>query len=174
MLRAKLAESSDTPRIAIVGIGNELRCDDAAGSLVARAVRALNQAAGDSPWLVYHLLVMDAGPAPENITSDLREFKPGLILFIDAAEMGKAPGTIRWIAMDEIDGMSASTHRMPISMLAAYLSLELRCDIVLLGIQPASVDMGEWLSIPVRRAVDLITSDLSDLLMLQAVEPVLI
>ncbi len=76
--------------------------------------------------------------------------------------------------MDEIDGMSASTHRMPISMLAGYLTLELACDIVLLGIQPASIDMGEGLSLPVRTSVDLITNELSDLLMLQSVEPVVI
>jgi hydrogenase 3 maturation protease len=174
MLRAKLADSDEAPRIAIVGIGNELRCDDAAGSLVARGLRPLQQAVEGSPWLVYRTLVMDAGQAPENLTGDLRGFRPGLILFVDAAEMGKAPGSIRWIAMDEIDGMSASTHRMPISMLATYLSLELRCDIVLLGIQPATVDLGEGLSLPVRRAVDLITNDLGDLLMLRAVEPVLL
>ncbi len=92
MLRVSLAESDGLPRVAIVGIGNELRCDDAAGSLVARGLHDLQQAVNGSRPLVYETLVIDAGEAPENITGNLRTFKPGLILFIDAAEMGKAPG----------------------------------------------------------------------------------
>ena len=162
LLRNNLANSNGSPRLAIVGIGNELNGDDAAGSLVARALRQRKCAEG-----VYHLLVLDAGVAPENMTGEIREFKPGLIVFIDAADMGEAPGTVRWIAMDEIDGMSASTHRMPLSMLAQYLTLELGCDIVLLGIQPATVKMGEELSDPVRRVVENMSDDLCDLLMLR-------
>jgi hydrogenase maturation protease HycI len=148
-----------TLRLAIVGIGNELNGDDAAGSMVARTLRE-KKGAED----VDRLLVIDAGVAPENITGELRAFKPGLIVFIDAADMGETPGTVRWIGMEEIDGMSASTHRMPLSMLANYLTLELGCDIVLLGIQPSSVEMGKGLSDPVRRVVDLMSDDLCDVL----------
>jgi hydrogenase 3 maturation protease len=171
MLRSSLADSDGTPRLAIVGIGNDLCCDDGAGALVARVLNDQKQAGNGSQQLVFDLLVIDAGQAPENITGDLRAFRPGLILFIDAADMGEAPGTIRWIAMDEIDGMSASTHRMPISMLAGYLELELRCDIVLLGIQPSSTEMGEELSVPVRTAVDRLTGELGDLLLYHDVVP---
>ena len=35
------------------------------------------------------------------LTGEIRAFKPGLIVFIDAADMGEAPGTVRWIAMDK-------------------------------------------------------------------------
>ena len=174
MLRANLADSQETPRPAIVGIGNDLRCDDGAGALIARLLRERQRSMNGSRRLVYDLLVIDAGQAPENITGDLRAFKPGLILFIDAADMGEAPGTVRWIAMDEIDGLSASTHRMPLSMLAQYLNLELGCDIVLLGLQPASLDMGEGLTLPVRAAVDLITEELGEMLMLNIVTPALV
>jgi hydrogenase 3 maturation protease len=162
LLRKSLDSSNGTPRLAVVGIGNELNGDDAAGSLVARALHEHTNFAG-----IYRLLVIDAGVAPENITGDLRTFKPGLIVFIDAADLGEAPGTVRWIAMDEIDGMSASTHRMPLSMLSQYLTLELACDIVLLGIQPASVEMGLGLSYPVRHTVETVSADLCDLLMLR-------
>jgi len=161
LLRKSLDSSHETPRIAVVGIGNELNGDDAAGSLVARALHEHTNLGG-----LYRLLVINAGVAPENITGDVRTFKPNLIVFIDAADMGADPGTVRWIAMDEIDGMSASTHRMPLSMLAQYLTLELACDIVLLGIQPASVEMGKGLSDPVRTTVERMSADLCDLLTL--------
>lgn len=174
MLRTNLANSEDTPRLAVVGIGNDLRSDDGAGALIARQLHDRRRSVDGSRRLVHDVLVIDAGQAPENITADLRLFKPDLILFIDAAEMGEAPGAIRWIAIDEIDGMSASTHRMPLSMLAAYLNLELGCDIVLLGVQPASLDMGEGLSLPVRAAVDLITEELGEMLLLNIVTPALV
>lgn len=99
---------------------------------------------------------MDAGHAPENSTAELRRFAPGIILLIDAAEMGEAPGTIRWIDMEELDGMSASTHSMPLSMLAKYLTLELDCEVKLLGIQLLSNDVGESVNTEVMRAVDMI------------------
>lgn len=159
LLENNLTSSNGPLRLAVVGIGNELNGDDAAGCMVARALRQ-EKGAGD----VHNLLVMDAGVAPENITGELRAFKPSLVIFIDAADMGEAPGIVRWITMDEIDGMSASTHRMPLSMLGQYLTLELGCDIGLLGIQPASVEMRKGLSDPVQLVVENMIKTLQVLL----------
>jgi hydrogenase 3 maturation protease len=79
---------------------------------------------------------------------------------IDAAEMGEAPGTIRWILEDEIDGMSASTHSMPLSILTHYLQLAIDCDVRLLGIQVASNEVGEAVSPEVIQAIDEIVDEL--------------
>lgn len=141
-------------KTVIMGIGNDLRSDDAAGVLVARALlesRLIRD--------LRHVVVMDAGHAPENGTAALRLFAPGNILLIDAAEMGELPGTIRWIDMDELDGMSASTHSMPLSMLAEYLALELDCDVRMLGIQPRSNDVGQTVSAEVLQAIDDIVQE---------------
>lgn len=135
-------------RIAIVGIGNSLRCDDAAGSLTARLLMDTRLARD-----LDTVLVMDAGHAPENGTSQLRRFEPDVILLIDAAEMGEQPGTIRMIGIDEIEGMSASTHTLPLSILAKYLVLELNCQLALIGIQPGSTEVGEEVHPKVLRAV---------------------
>jgi hydrogenase 3 maturation protease len=143
-------------RVAILGIGNVLRCDDAAGVLVARGLKF---------HVVEHdLLVIEAGHAPENLTADLRRFRPDLILLIDAAEMGELPGAVRWIDVDELDGLSASTHTMPLCMLASYLTLELNCQVALLGIQPKSNDVGETISPEISQAVDAVVGDLMQLL----------
>jgi hydrogenase 3 maturation protease len=136
-------------RVAILGIGNPLRSDDAAGVLVARRL-ADSALLRDLDWV----LVIEAGHAPENATAGLRRFGPQVVLLIDAAEMGEAPGTIRWVDMEEIDGMSASTHTLPLSMLAKYLILELGCEVKILGIQPQTTEIGEWVSRNVLLAVD--------------------
>lgn len=98
-------------------------------------------------------LPLEGGPAPENITATLRKFQPELVIFLDAAHMDEAPGTIRWIELNTIDGMSASSHSLPLSVLAEFIELEFNCPVLVLGIQPAQNEVGETLSDPVRQAV---------------------
>jgi len=144
LIKQRTAES----RIAIVGIGNAFRSDDAAGIRAAHALM-------DSRVIrdIETVLVMDGGHAPENATGQLRRFEPNIVLLIDAADMGEHPGTVRLIDLDEIEGMSASTHSLPLSMLANYLVLELGCTVNLLGIQPKSNEVGELISPEVAGAV---------------------
>lgn len=107
------------------------------------------------------LLVIDAGHAPENRTAELRRFAADLVLLIDAAELGEEPGGIRRVEIDEIDGMSASTHTLPLSMLAKYLTLELGCEIYILGIQPRSTAFDGLVSAEVIQAVQEIVEELA-------------
>lgn len=147
------------PRICLFGIGNDLRGDDSAGLAVARALLE------DGPLRnLPGLLILEGGPAPENQTGKIRAFQPDLVLFIDAAQLDEPPGTILWIPLDTIDGMSASTHSMPLSMLARYLSLEFGCQVSVLGIQPAQNAIGAELTPPVRAAVDEIVGEIFALL----------
>lgn len=148
-------QTANSTKIAILGIGNTFRSDDAAGILIARALLE-SRFTRD----LEHVLIMDSGHAPENSTAELRRFAPEIILMIDAAEMNERPGSIRWIDMNELDGMSASTHSMPLSMLARYLTLELHCEIKLLGIQPQSNTVGEWVSPQVVASVNEIVASL--------------
>jgi Ni,Fe-hydrogenase maturation factor len=45
-----------------------------------------------------------------------------------------------------------STHRIPLSALVKYLEAEIACRVSILGIQPASMDLGSTLSPSVCRA----------------------
>src|SRR5690242_13669932 len=87
-------------RIAILGVGNQFRSDDGAGVLIARALSEREGAQASD-----HLLVIEAGHAPENTTGELRKFAPELVLIIDAADMGVEPGSVQWIPEESIDGM---------------------------------------------------------------------
>ena len=145
-------------RIAILGVGNQFRSDDGVGVLIARALLE-HQRILDTD----HLLVIEAGHAPENTTGALRRFAADLVLIIDAADLGKTPGTIQWVPAESIDGMSASTHSLPLSMLAHYLTLELNCTVTLLGIQPGTNDVGERVSPEVLRAVQVVVEELETL-----------
>lgn len=111
---------------------------------------------------VDHILILEGGPAPENLSGQLCKFAPDLILFIDAANLGEKPGTVQWISEECIDGLSASTHSLPLSMLARYLTLELNCHVIFLGIQPGSNEVGETVSAEVRQAVREIVQELDE------------
>ncbi|MCB0037966.1 MAG: hydrogenase 3 maturation endopeptidase HyCI [Anaerolineales bacterium] len=138
-------------RVVILGMGHELRGDDAPGLVIAQHLRPL---ANDS-WLV-----IEGGHAPENHTSTIRHFQPDFVLFIDAAQMNARPGTIRWLSWPETMGLSASTHTMPPYMLAHYLQQDLGCDIALIGIQPAVNTLDVPLSADVQMAVNTLTKAL--------------
>lgn len=140
-------------RIAVVGVGNTLRGDDAAGVWVVRAIAERLQAAPD-------VLLVDGSTAPENFTGPLRRFRPNLVIEIDAAHLGEPAGTIAWVDWRDADGLSASTHTLPPSVLARFLSADLGCRVSLLGIQPATVEMGEGLSPDVAEAVDRLARQL--------------
>lgn len=156
---ASLRPVNGQPRVAVVGIGHELRGDDAAGVAVARL---LNQ------WVHSpSLLVIEAGAAPENCCGLLFRFRPDLVLFVDAAQMGAEPGTVRWltwdlIGSDDAAGFNVSTHTLPLPILANYLTVELGCPVALLGIQPADITMGDSLSPVVALAVEATARALVD------------
>jgi hydrogenase 3 maturation protease len=135
-----------------------MRADDAAGVLVARTLSQRDVAADDG------VLILDAGHAPENRTGELRRFNPDVVVIIDAADMGEQSGTIQFIPVESIDGMSASTHSLPLSMLARYLKLELNCVVAFLGIQPDSNEVGERVSPDVFAAVHELVDELGTLI----------
>ncbi|HEY3380838.1 MAG TPA: hydrogenase maturation peptidase HycI [Vicinamibacterales bacterium] len=140
-------------RVAILGVGNDMNGDDGAGVSVVRELAARMPA---TPGV----LLIDGGTAPENFTGPIRRFRPDLVIEIDAADQGEPPGTVAWIDWREADGMSASTHTLPPSVLANYLSSELGCRVALVGIQPEGLEMGTPLSPTVASAV----RDLADAL----------
>ena len=157
LLKQTRNEAGKSARVAIVGIGNTLRSDDAAGMLAAHSL-SQQACAADTD----HILVLEASHAPENNTGELRNFAPDLVLLIDAADMGKQPGAIEWISEDDIDGMSASTHSLPLSMLTKYLTLELNCKVMLLGIQIVSNEVGETVHPRVLQAVEEVVNGLDE------------
>ena len=147
-LAAVLQTTRNEPasRVAVLGVGQELRGDDAAGLVVVRELMTRLPT-------VDNLLLLDTGPAPEAFTGRLREFGPDWVLFVDAADMDAEAGTVAWISDEEITGLSASTHTLPVSVMAKYLLAQFGCKIALLGIQPAQTELEAPLSAPVAQAV---------------------
>jgi hydrogenase 3 maturation protease len=151
------SEKSQPIRIALVGVGNELYGDDAAGVKIVRTLRhRLPQ--------ISSVIILDAGPSPESFTGVIRRFAPGLVVIIDAADMGEPPGTIQWIEWQQVTGLSAATHRLPPTVLAKFLMKDVSSRVVLLGIQAATVEFDQPISKPVKNAIRNIINSLFQIL----------
>jgi hydrogenase 3 maturation protease len=130
--------------VAVLGVGSELRSDDAAGGLLAAELSR-------RPMPGVHAL--DGGSAPENCTAEIRHIAPSHLVIVDAADLGEQPGAIRVIASEDIGGTSFGTHSLPLSIIADYLRTEVGCSVIVIGIQPRSLAFGQQVSPEVRQAV---------------------
>jgi hydrogenase 3 maturation protease len=153
--RLSVTAAPTTLKVALVGVGSELNGDDAAGVQVARRI---NKATG----MPAAFIAIDAGSIPENASGVLRKFKPDLVIIVDAAALGEKPGTISWLDPEMIDGMSASSHTLPLSVLGGYLEQELGCRVAYLGIQPEQLEFAAELTSSVEDAVDEIVRGFID------------
>jgi len=140
---ASAIEAAD--KMMIFGIGNEMMGDDAAGSLVARELRMLLQGCGHDSFAE----VLVAGTNPENFSGLVRNKKPDLVLFIDAADMGRPVGEIAFLNHKDMHSMMHSTHTMPLSFLGAYLEKITGTKVIALGIQAGQIQ----LEVPMTREV---------------------
>jgi len=133
-------------RVAVLGIGNEYHGDDAAGLALIRCLQEHVSAHDD-------VLLIEAGTAPENITGTLRGFMPAVVLLIDAVQMAMPPGTIAYLDWRSTAGYSASTHTLPLKLFCEYITSELGCEVLLLGIQVENLAESTLLSTPMEEAV---------------------
>jgi len=114
-------------RLAVVGIGDELMPPDRPGMFAAREI-GKEQIPGVRIFL--------AGTVPESITGPLRRYRPGHVIFLDAADMGATPGTIALIEPERIRAGLITTHVLPLSVVMDYIARETGAGVTLLGIQP--------------------------------------
>jgi hydrogenase 3 maturation protease len=145
---------SGVTRLAVLGVGSDLRSDDAAGMIAARFLERRRRR---NP----RVLVVHGGPAPENVTGPIVDFAPSHLVVIDCADMSLRPGSVALVPVDRIDGLSAATHSLPLRLVADYLIKRLSCRAAIIGIQPGSLCFDGRLSRPVLRAARGVARDIA-------------
>lgn len=135
----------------VVGVGNRLKGDDAAGPAVVDLLAAQRTVA-----------CIDAGVAPENHLEKIVALKPDTVLLVDAVHFGGKPGEARLFEAEQIGPGGLSTHGLSLQMTCEYLGARRPVRIFLLGIQAGSADLGQGLSPPVERATREIARAIAD------------
>ena len=126
-------------RVAVLGVGSELRGDDIAGILVLGSLKKSKKIRRS-----VKLKTFEGSTAPENLTGEIIAFKPTHLVIVDSADIGEKPGTVLLLRADEVSrGISFSTHKIPPKILIDYFTNSLKCEIVIIGIQPKSISFGK-------------------------------
>jgi len=139
-------------KTVIVGVGNELKGDDAAGVLAARQLKG--RVGAD---------VFDAGTAPENYIQAVVEKSPQVLLVIDAVDFTGEPGDTRLLKPSQLNGISTSTHTFSPALLIDAIKKQIDVTVWFVGIQPFQTSMGQAPSKQVNKAVKTVVSKLLDL-----------
>jgi len=151
---AVAAAFSNATRIIVCGIGNELRGDDGAGILCLRHLIATHaQPVSSKKKSRKSVFFLEGGEAPENQTGRMRDFRPDLVVLIDAARGGGSAGDIFVVDPDRIADDEVSTHRISLGMLVRFIRESIGSAVLFLGIEPQSTEMGQGVSEAVKEAI---------------------
>ena len=125
-------------RAVVLGIGNTILTDEAAG---VRAVEALERAYK----LPGNVLAIDGGTSGMEMIEDLSNLD--FLIVLDVVKTGAAPGTVVKIAGKEIPVFfrrKLSPHQIALPDVLASLELldTIPKEIVVLGVEPISLELG--------------------------------
>ena len=130
-------------KTAVLGVGNPLHSDDGAGPRLTDLLSCEKESG---------ISAFNCGTAPENFTGVIRKLHPDLLIIADASLMNESPGALRRIPPEKITDAAVGTHMLPLSHLFSYLQ-DCADTIMVIGIQPASLEDGDELSPEVEDAV---------------------
>ena len=118
-------------RVAILGIGNPLRGDDAFGPLLIDRLQGKINA-----------VLINAGSVPENYLGKIVALQPEVVIIVDVADFDAEPGDIAILEIDDIHDGGLTTHNPGLSLIAKFLQTFMPVDVLLLGVKPAAIDFG--------------------------------
>jgi len=141
-LRTQIDAFSGEGKVYVLGLGNTDRSDDGAGILVAEELKKHFPAYSYSEHDGVEGTVLDLSEKNEDST----------IFFVDAADMGTKPGTIKMIRKQEIRDSEITTHRVAVALMASMLERTGKKSAVVC-IQPKSIEFRGKVSDPVASAI---------------------
>lgn len=142
-------------RLVILGVGNPLRGDDSLGLEILKRLR------GKVPR---NVRLIYGGMAPENFIGKIKRLKPSHVLIVDAALFGGKPGEAKLILPEQITDETISTHTISLNLLASLILRETNAKVILLGIEPKNLGLGEEMSQEIKEAVERCARTLIELI----------
>jgi hydrogenase maturation protease len=151
-----MAKGAGVSQVLILGTGNLLLSDEGVG---VHTIRRLQE----TVELPEEVRILDGGTLGLNLLPFLEGIS--YLLIVDAMETGQAPGTLRRLAGDEVPAylsikMSPHEIGVPDMLFAAKLRDLYPREVVIWGVQPASIEVGLELSPPVAAQLDPLVEEI--------------
>ena len=141
-------------RTAVIGVGNRLWGDDGAGPELLMRLKEEWEVQETRSNPQGECFFIDAGESPEDWLIPIVDFKPDVILVIDAMDLHAEPGSIAILESEALpETFCCSTHRLPLRTLL-HLWEKGGGKALVLGIQPKDVIFREGLSPEVKMSID--------------------
>jgi hydrogenase 3 maturation protease len=137
----------------IVGIGNTLKGDDAAGMLVCEQLKKAEISA----------CIIDAGTVPENYIQPIIKKAPRNLILIDAIDFNALPGAIEIFKTEQLSSIAISTHSLSPHLFMDVIFQSIKPQIYCIGIQPAHMHLGHPVSVEVSQAIELLCNILTEI-----------
>ncbi len=130
----------------ILGVGNRMRGDDGAGSILAeRFANSVN----DEEWAS-----VDGNVLPENYTSIIKRESPEKLYIVDICNLDKEAGSYYYVPLEAlIESYKFNTHSAPLKIFVDYLKEHVK-EIIMIGIQPKNINMFDELSPEVDNSIN--------------------
>ena len=138
-------------RVVLVGVGNPMRADDGVGSKIIELLQKR---------LLENVMLINAETVPEAFTGKVEKYKPTHVMLIDAANFRGQVGEARLITGAQIGGQALSTHSLPLSLFISYIEKSIDVLVILLGIQPKTIDF----DMPMSREIEEAAVSIADTL----------
>jgi len=133
-------------KVIILGIGNTLRSDDGAGSILACRIEHK-----------VDFIVWDAGANPENYLGKTVKESPDTLIIIDAVDSGVKAGEYQVLEASDLKAVNLfTTHNASLALTINYLQSQIKVDIIILTIQPKTIVFGDKLSPEVTKTIEFL------------------
>lgn len=139
----KILQDRIKGRTLIIGVGNTLRGDDALGPILIQQLTGKVEAD-----------LLDTGEVPESYLGRIIDSYPDTIVMVDAVQLQEDPGTMAVIEIDELAGISNSTHRLSLALFMKYVREETKADVFLVGVQPRTLELGQGITPHVQESLE--------------------
>jgi hydrogenase maturation protease len=123
--------SQKDKKILFAGIGNVLKRDDGAGVYICNKIYQRG-----------NISSLSVEVSIENYIGKINSLNPDILVIIDCVDIGGPPGNIRLMPVSDIMDMTFNTHNISLNRISEFF----RAEVMILGIQPESVDFGENIS----------------------------
>ena len=141
--------------VVIMGVGQSLRGDDAVGPRVIELLESKKMS---------DVILINAETVPENYVGKIAQYNPSHVLIVDAANFHGSPGETKLISKEEIGGQRISTHKLPLNISIHFIEDSTNASIIVLGIQPMSIGLGDPMTEPLEAAAVSVSNTLYQIL----------
>jgi len=131
-------------KIVIMGVGNIIRGDDAAGVIIAENLKKKIKRKD--------IKIINAEETPENWAGKIEKISPETLIIIDVVNFNSFPGDVKIFSIDEIEETTFTTHNFSFPFL--FGNLKEKTEILIIGIQPGKINIKEGISEKVKKGME--------------------